>query len=780
MRKLLGIFLVICLGFCFVGCEPGGDGTGEDVKPVLETPTNVKISELGNEGMVEWTAVPNAESYIVTINGTNRETANTYYYLETLSIDYTITVVACAEGYENSPSSAAVQYEKRDISVGIKGKSEIGSGMTSQLTAMVSGTDDKAVTWEITRGGEFATINKTGLVTAAAVTGDKIVTVKATSVADTSKSATKVLTITAKPELTQSMLDALAVDKIGFEGFLVGNIYTHSYLTEFVGSVSSDVKTAMDGTHWYAKFMNAAGGATGLYCQNNGGKACYVNVNLMNEISYSPVEDNSGNEVTWADAGLYNNFKNLNVSDFTFNNDTWRYEYSGSDSTFIERVVAAANPYAFEPKTLSLIVEDGSIAGFYSEAKPDYNIAGYQTLYELTVAVNTGDIVEVPMISQYDETSADLDPLKNAIAKMRALNSYTTELLDSGVSTGADGYTFSGYIETIETGATDSVCHFEPYTFTPLTDTAVAIGSGTHKFTGESYGYAKRADSLYNSYRIKSSQSAAQTATAFEPVRAYTGEIADAMPSFAFSPAVFTSVVYDADEKTYTYYVDEPMCSVASTFYRGIVGDDLSLYGLFAMKSPTSDSTPYLVVGENGYIVKAGFFYYLGSVYGNIEITYSDFDSTVTDPDVVEALNAMPTRQMPGGWEDLELHTTIDIESTANVVNALDYLKEFSKKNDIADVLPFFGDVLGDAYNYGYKTFRIVGTSVSAVCFCYDVPIDYDLSIGSSVAAVETLLTDNGYARVAGNYYVKDGVAVQADGSDIQLMIYVWNTTVTP
>lgn len=80
--------------------------------------------------------------------------------------------------------------------VSISGNSTVAMGSTLSLTATVSpNTASQDVTWSVTSGTGTATINSSGVLSPVSV---GTVTVVATSVADTTKSATKVVTITSE------------------------------------------------------------------------------------------------------------------------------------------------------------------------------------------------------------------------------------------------------------------------------------------------------------------------------------------------------------------------------------------------------------------------------------------------------------------------------------------------------------------------------------------------------------------------------------------------------
>lgn len=769
MKKLISVALALGMIFTLAACNddnknptpPQDDPSAVTEK--LTAPTNVNITEAGGTGIVRWDAVANATEYVVTVNGAEHTTSNTYFYLDSLTVDYEISVVARAERFHDSDPSQTVVFNKHVVTVGIEGGTDVRSGKTLQLTAKVTGSEEKKVRWEITKGGEFATVDENGLVTAKEVTGDKLITVTATSVADGTVSVSKQLTVTAKPKLTQEMLDKLQSDKISFEGYLTINLYNFGINNDFYRSYSSDVLTAMDGTNWYTRYENASTGiATGLYYKNDNGIASQVSVSFMNEEEYTPMLDDDGKEVSWESSGLYNNFKGLKVSDFPFNETTWRYEYKGSDPTLVQRMIASANPYDFVPKNLALIVEEDEIAGIYSEAEDDYTVVQqYVARQELTVVVNAGEDVEVPTIAKYQH-DAKHDKLTTALQNMRSLESYTVDFLNIAASSMTQGYTLNGFEETV----TSDVCHFRPYDFTITGDT-IGVGQGKRDFTGQDYGYVKVSENVYNSYDASAQEYSAS--------RAFTGDFKTAKPSFAFAAEIFNKYYEDPDDGTTTYYVDAPMAAVASTFYFGL-GNDIALYGLFAAEgqtSATSSFTPYVVV-KDGYIVESGFYYYLGYLYGVIEIAYGDFDTTETPAEAKTALADMTPRAIPAGWGDVTVQATTASEKEVEV-NALDFLKEFFSDEAIEEKLPFFGDALGDTYGFGMETYRVMnGVNRHTVVFYYDVPLDVNYTIESSMRALQALLIEEGFERDKNGVYTKGSVAVNIVDADLDFTVYVW------
>ena len=754
---------------------------------VLAAPQNVTLSDTG---LLTWDAVENAESYTVTIGEDTYTTSTNSYQVRDLDVDFTYSVIAEAEGYTSSAPSAKGTYlvpytppvdTTPAIAVAISGKSEVRYGSPITLTATVSGTDDSTVMWMITSGGDLADINPiTGQITAKALDKGGIIEVRAISLVDESCYGSKAITVLTPPTLTQDMLDVLASQtKLGFEGFINISLYTIGIMESFYMSSSTTVKTALDGEHWYAEYDNLdLGIVSALYFKNDNGIASQVGVSFENQEEYAPMLDDNGQKVTWANSGLYNNFKGLLVSDFAFNAEKWCYEYVGTDKNLPQKMVASANPYDFKALSLSLIIEDGEILGIRAISDSDYSIAsGYRAVQELIVAVNFGETVDVPTISKYPtDPNGKHDPLIEAIANMREQTNYTLEYTETTASYLSSGYVTSGFTETV----TEDLCYFDPYTVKYSSD-----GQEIRTYSHAPYGYLKVSDTLYNSFHSDGLGN-------FTASRAWKGDFAATKPTFAFAAEIFTSYYEEKDEDTeevtsITYYVDEPMSAVASTFYYG-VGNDIQLYGIFATVGYLSNYesfTPFVVieyVDGIGYIItEACFYFYLGSIYGVVELKYSDFGTAEVDSEEREKLQApsYESREVPIGWEELtiivsndEISTEEDVEKRADIA-----LAEFFGDPDMAEKLPFFGAVLGDTYDFGLTTFHLpTGSNAAkpAIVFYYDVPLDLDYTIESSLNLVYDFLVEEGFVRMASGEFVKGNLHVSPMDVSLDFTIYVW------
>ena len=570
-----------------------------------------------------------------------------------------------------------------------------------------------------------------------------------------------------KPALTQAMLDVFDTEYISFDGSHEVALYDIRN-GKYKESYSYNVSTAMDGTYWTATYLDGGLGTNRtLFYKNNNDLACEVSVNLMNEENYIPVLDEKGNTIPWTDSGMHNYLDELVVADFSYNESTGRYHYIKADKTLAQNIVDSANPYDFVVKDLSLIIADDEIIGINAISEFDSTIAaGSKAEQTLVATINYGeDIVELNKIEKFEYKAEIHDPLKEALDNMRELTSYKTKVRVLMQTIYTSGITGDGYIETI----TPTDLYFQQITLGTTSNPEDTIVSNSD------YGYHKFSNDDYNAYYTS------QDGASLVASRAYKGSMTKAQPSFAFAPEIMTAYSYDqaADERY--YYVDVNMSNVATTFYNG-VGNDINTYGIFATEgftSATESFTPYVVV-KDGYITYACFYFNLGLMYGVVEISYSDFN-TATLPTDVE-IN-FTQRQVPASWDELELIISSDSGNTSDdtYVNAGTYLKAFFENENILNDMPFFGgiDYLGDTYGFGMTSnYRPdgMGFYINALTLYYDVPLDLNYTINSSMEKVYECLEDSGFTNRNGTF-VKGDISIVPVDNELDLMIYVYRTS---
>ena len=212
------------------------------------------------------------------------------------------------------------------------------------------------------------------------------------------------------------------------------------------------------------------------------------------------------------------------------------------------------------------------------------------------------------------------------------------------------------------------------------------------------------------------------------------------------------------------------MSKVATTFYYG-VGNDINIYGIYATEgytSTTTSFTPYVVV-KDGYIVEACFYYYMGSMYGVVELEYSDFNQTSL-PENVEV--NFTTRNVPTSWEEHVIEIGDDQQT-----NALEFLKTFFQDENIGEKMPYFGIPLGDTYGFGCESTHLMGGTTIAkesILFYYDVPLDLDYTLNSSLEKIEEYLISIGFTKNAYGEFSKGEIYVAPMDVQLDLQIFVW------
>ena len=780
MKKIISLILIVVAIFGLFSCTD---------EKVLTTPSNISLSK---DGLITWDPVSNATSSVVLINGESVTVETPFYLVEDLKSDFTYVIIACADGYTSSTPSDLLVYKApkpeppkppvTNISVGISGSSEVKSGKSITLKANVTGhKETEDVTWEVVKGAEYATIDENGLLTASKIDDEKgnvNIEVIAKSKENPDCYGTKLITILAKPKLTQAMIDALGnEDYLSFEGYINITLYPFGSNKVYT-TYSTVVKTALDGEYWYAEYENGESMTKlGVYYKEHNGYACQVGLNFMNEEQYDYALDDNGMPLSWQEYGLYNNFKGLKVSDFTFDEETWRWTYNGTDLKLDDRMITSANPYEFKADGFSLIIEENEIMGLYAKSKDDYSIVEqYKAIQELFVAVNAGeDNVEVRKVPKYYYDEEIHGNLKVALDKMHAADSYTLTYKDIQASSMMNSILETGFTEYI----TDTDCYFVPFNVT-----YDKYGEEVFNYReNETYGFKKINDNLYNAYYEATNEKG--ESLGYYASRAYEKSFESCKPSFAFAPEIFNSYYIDEEDNTTTYYVDALMNPVASTFYYG-VGNDINLYGIYASTgyiSNTESFTPYCVVdNETQELISTGFYYYLGYLYGVVEITYSNYNETTLP---VDTNIEFDTRYVPTSWSELTI-TKSDLSSSTGddyEVNALEFLYEFfgveegtPEGDKFKEEMPFFGEALGDSYGFGLTSYHIDSQNRNnpAITFYYDVPLDVDYSIDSSLEIIEEYLLEEGFVKNSAGEFNKGNIWVAPVDQNLDFIIYVW------
>jgi hypothetical protein len=172
----------------------GRFGNGTVTPPAVAVsiaPPSVTVQTGGTQ---QFTAtVTGASNNAVTWTATGGTVSSTGLYTAgTTAGAFTVTATSVQDNTKSATATITVGAVQSGVSISVAPTSAtVASGTTKQFSATVTGTSNTAVTWTATGG----TVSSTGLYTAGSTAGSFIV--KATSVQDTTKSATAAITIPA-------------------------------------------------------------------------------------------------------------------------------------------------------------------------------------------------------------------------------------------------------------------------------------------------------------------------------------------------------------------------------------------------------------------------------------------------------------------------------------------------------------------------------------------------------------------------------------------------------
>lgn len=118
LQRTLGILLSLMLSlsaFSFVGCEPE--------KKQLATPTNLVYDS--ENGVIKWDAVPNATGYVLKFNNDEKKVTGTSFIVEDLTSSFVYSVIATAEGYENSAETEVMTFKAKLVKPSVTIKDDL-------------------------------------------------------------------------------------------------------------------------------------------------------------------------------------------------------------------------------------------------------------------------------------------------------------------------------------------------------------------------------------------------------------------------------------------------------------------------------------------------------------------------------------------------------------------------------------------------------------------------------------------------------------------------------
>jgi hypothetical protein len=192
-RNLLAILFAITAMFGCGGGSSNGGGPPPPPNPSCTISASPNPITAGQSSTLSWSSSNATSASIdqgigsVTPNATGSQTVT-----PAVTTKYTMTVTG------NGKSATCDATLKVNVTVSVSPTSvTLNTGATQQFTATVTGTSDTRVTWSVPGGAANGTIDASGLYTAPATAPNPAtVSVVATSVADSTKSASASVTIT--------------------------------------------------------------------------------------------------------------------------------------------------------------------------------------------------------------------------------------------------------------------------------------------------------------------------------------------------------------------------------------------------------------------------------------------------------------------------------------------------------------------------------------------------------------------------------------------------------
>jgi uncharacterized protein YjdB len=180
-----------CGGVTAAASAPVNAGTG--TVSILVNPATVTL-QVGATQQFAAAVTGNSDTAVTWSASGGTISVSGLYTAPASSGTFTVTATSSADSTKSSSATVTVTAAPSAVSISVNPVSaSISPGGSQQFTASVTGTTNTAVTWTATSG----TMSTSGMFTAPASAGTY--TVRATSVADNSKSASATVTVTAPP-----------------------------------------------------------------------------------------------------------------------------------------------------------------------------------------------------------------------------------------------------------------------------------------------------------------------------------------------------------------------------------------------------------------------------------------------------------------------------------------------------------------------------------------------------------------------------------------------------
>ncbi len=230
MKKLFLIFTILLFAVILVGCNNGGSDLDIDYTEIAGTPMNLVITNK----VLSWDAVPEADKYIIYVNGAQQTTvSNNSYDFSSLTGTVLIFQVQTdgKRGYQNSGLSASIAYV---------------SNRTTEIASMQNLAEDAF--GDIPAGFAAALVDK-GMV---ASDFDALATNMATFIDDINNADGDIIAI-------GEALQTLLATNINYEALI------NAFLLYVPGMVSSNIDSIQESIDDYEYYIETYGDYGGYY-----------------------------------------------------------------------------------------------------------------------------------------------------------------------------------------------------------------------------------------------------------------------------------------------------------------------------------------------------------------------------------------------------------------------------------------------------------------------------------------------------------------------------------
>lgn len=570
---------------------------------------------------------------------------------------------------DNPPSGPVTPAEIVKVALSASA-SQIAKGESVQVNARVTGAKNTKVTWSVSHP-EVVTIDENGLVTMVGdINIDTIITITATSVENTTVSATKSLIAKAPivegrvGELTSDMLVAIGNPSITVTGTVTD---VHDNYVNPANSTNSvyEFTVQMDEGAWKGSWNRKGsknviennyrmGEKDGVKDQNgnSGHEMLEMIIDKNNQVALKSIKDYMSFPAVWEAQHLWNHMSNLNVNRFTYDVENNVYKYSIDPENMDDMYLMTYFAFSLTPilgnedtfMDLYLVVEDGAITKLIAQTAvvslgndPENPDAAEYTIVEIEFS-NVGTTV-VADPTPY-EASNFTDILQTALDSMKGVTNYTfhvTDNMNAMPDTGDYDITSTGGVASA-VSASAPVATAHPYQNNTssvgtagsvglVTPEAIVIGiTGKYSYTldGNNFhteysGYKQNNDGTYDEFK--------SDATGFYGTKKIAGNILDLMPTFDVSANVFkfTGMTIDANTGLAVYEFSLREASITRE-----VAMELCAYSYADDAAANSNQSLTIRADEEGNLISVSFPYDLSGVYsGGCYVTYTNINKTV-------------------------------------------------------------------------------------------------------------------------------------------------------